>query len=154
MGQAMRTKTVRPDRPFRRHAILMFLGLGFVLVLGGLVACSGTRVYETTYRGTPVEAWPGDSVDWEPAIYWVGGGEGLALVTFGSSSCPKAPTSVEVTSPTELVVEIAQTGGFFCTADMSAQTYELRPPPGLDPASDITVDLGPGTVRTLTPPRG
>lgn len=75
----------------------------------------------------------------------------LAVVTFGSSSCPAAPVALDVTGPGMLDIALKRTGGDVCTADMSATTFEIDDPDGLDPATTYTVTFDGESESTLQP---
>jgi hypothetical protein len=94
-----------------------------------------------------------------PLVAWADGGERLAVVTQGSSSCPSGPTDVAVVGDQELRLEI---GSLFpgrdpCTADMATTTTEVDLPDGLSADEPVTVRLryAEGGERTvLLPPAG
>ncbi len=125
---------------------LVVLALGLVVI-----GASGCSIYVDSYAGYPAQTGPHDPLDEDANVYWSERGDRIAVVTHGSSSCPNEPRSIDLTSPTELVIEIKRSGGFLCTTDIATQTYEVPVPSGLDQTKRITVDLGPGTLRTLLP---
>lgn len=88
--------------------------------------------------------------DFSPRAVWLSG-ETLAIVTFGSSSCPSAPAALDVIEPGVLDVVLTRTGGDACTADMSATTFEIDDPDGLDPSLTYTVTFEGESGGTLEP---
>ena len=86
---------------------------------------------------------PGGVPSFEPSIAWVDDGRYLAVVTFGSSSCPSGPDGVEVTGDQE--VEIALRERFpdreVCTADMSGFVTVVELPDGVSPTEALTARL-------------
>lgn len=117
---------------------------GVALLLSG---CS--KAYIERSPGVPAEATDVDlnQVDPQPIIVWADDGKEWLLVTWGSTSCPSAPKSVTETGPNRFAIELAQEGGFACTADIGPTTFRLMVPPEVNPGSPVTVDIGPGVVE-------
>ena len=90
----------------------------------------------------PTTPAPGRQVPLEtfqPSVAWVDGGEHLAVVTFGSGSCPSGPHGIEVVA--DQVVEI-RLGPLFagrdvCTADMSGHVTVVELPAGITPTEPL-----------------
>jgi len=104
-------------------------------------------------RGLPsgVEEAPADTA---AGVGWNEAGDELLVVTFGSSSCPLVPQSVEQSNG-GLEITLAPAGGAVCTMDM-VPTYATVPPPS-GVASDAPVtavlgDLGQVTVPPAATP--
>ena len=73
-----------------------------------------------------------------PTVAWVDDGRYVAVVTWGSSSCPTGPDDVDVVD--EQVIEIGLaplTRGDVCTADMSPHVVVLDLPRGIDPTEPL-----------------
>lgn len=80
---------------------------------------------------------PGDT---SPAVGWVEPGESFFVTTYGSSSCPAAPTGIAVDGG-DLVVEMTMIGGEVCSADYGPTSYALDLPEPRDPAETVGVTL-------------
>lgn len=110
--------------------LLLASPLLIVLVLAG---CSGDRgVADRSYAGLPEAGGvpPKVDVDTEPIAVWVEEGETFAVTTWGSSSCPAEPTSIETTDAgvVEILFDIDSDGP--CTADLAPATSEFTVPDG------------------------
>lgn len=122
-----------------------------------LVSLEPTDIEPTGIQPSPETVAPEDlepsalpDPDFSPRAVWLSG-ETLAVVTFGSSSCPSAPAALDVTEPGTVDVVLASTGGDVCTADMSATTFEIDDPEGLDPSITYTVTFDGQSESTLEP---
>lgn len=145
----------------RRWArVLLVTALG---APGLLVACSADpveRVPPVTesgrddfarYRVEPV----GDS-----PLAWVDGGDHLAVIIRGSSSCPRGPGSLSVTGPQQLRIDVVDLHPEreVCSADDAPHVTVVEVPEGLDPARPVSAVLDWGTdwsadtAVTLAPP--
>ena len=88
----------------------------------------------------------------DTSALWVDGGERIAILTGGSSSCAPYPTAVSVVDGT-IEIQTARAGGDVCTADMAAITFEVETPAGVDAGSAVDVVLVSDDLRTeLTVP--
>lgn len=129
-----------------------------------LIACGCTPLVERSYPGGPprpeatVLPSDGNGVDLPAPDFghdarWVQDGSRLAVTLGGSSTCPVEPTAVTVEAHDRLVVEIAQSGGWFgvCTADLGFTTYEIRVPDGVSSRVPVTVRIG--DEDRVLPPR-
>ncbi len=105
--------------------------------------------FELTYTPAPEPApdsggqSPLESV-FEPSIAWVNDGQYLAVVTWGSSSCPSGPDSIEVPADQEVEVRL---GPLFpdrdtCTADMSGHVTVVELPQGITPTKPLVARFG------------
>ncbi len=90
---------------------------------------------------------------------WAGEGDRLVVVTHGSSSCPTAPTDVDVVGDQELQLEI----GLLhperdpCTADMAPRATEIDLPHGISADEPVTVHVhreGADVETVVLPPAG
>jgi hypothetical protein len=79
-----------------------------------------------------------------PRVGRITSGE-LVVVTAGSGSCPSVPTSVRVTGPSAVVIEVGTDGGSACTSDLRV-TNNLITVPGLDMTkpAQIVLQYAPG----------
>lgn len=67
----------------------------------------------------------------KPAMSWVGAKKtGVALITFGSSSCPDFPVRIKVVSSTSAVLTMKEYSGD-CTADFGPYISEFKLPGSL-----------------------
>lgn len=111
----------------------------------------------STYPPTPATVAPEDLAptglpdpDFSPRIAWLDE-RTLAVVTFGSSSCPSAPAALDMSGPDTVDLALKRTGGEMCTADMSATTFEIDDPDELDPSVRYTVTIDRGFESVLEP---
>lgn len=86
----------------------------------------------------------------EPTVAWVNDGEYLAVVTWGSSTCPTTPYVVDVAADQELDIEI---GLLYpdrdpCTADLSPHVTVLELPSGISPSAPLLARFD-GTEVTI-----
>ncbi|POH66554.1 hypothetical protein C3B61_08315 [Cryobacterium zongtaii] len=84
-----------------------------------------------------------------PTAGWLDGGDRFAIVLGGSSSCPSYPVSMVVDDSRTLSIEIGQSGGPACTADMKLRTHVLTTPAGLDPTGEITIRYSESETAVL-----
>jgi hypothetical protein len=85
-------------------------------------------------------AWP----SFEPSVAWVDDGQYLAVVTFGSGSCPSGPRSIEVVADQEIEIRL---GPLFpdrdvCSADMSGHVTVVELPQGVTPTKPLRARFG------------
>ena len=109
-----------------RQALMTAVGL---LAIVGLSGCASAGVAIDRYRGTP----PGLDIssDSDPVPTAILDDDGnLALVTYGSSSCPPTATSIEMTGEGAVNIELEPDSGGPCTADMAPTTHIIPLPDG------------------------
>jgi hypothetical protein len=78
--------------------------------------------------------------DTTPTLGWVEPGARFFVTTYGSSSCPHAPTALHEEGGA-LEIEMTATGGEACTTDLGPRSYALDLPPRLRTADAISVTL-------------
>jgi len=153
-GQAPRRRCgPAPGRRVGHVVARVVVGLGAVALVTGCT--SGPTVVGDRYDGAVPDALsldgPGDTT---PAVGWVETGRSFFVTTYGSSSCPSAPTAVDVDDDV-VVVEMQQIGGEVCTADYGPTSWSLDLPDGAAPADEVAVRLAfdDGSVvdRVLAP---
>jgi hypothetical protein len=80
----------------------------------------------------------------QPSVTWVRNGRYLAVVTWGSGSCPSGPGSIDVVA--EQTVEIRLAPLFPdrdpCTADMSGHVTVVELPRGVTPTRPLVARFG------------
>ncbi|RBY75143.1 hypothetical protein DQ239_17520 [Blastococcus sp. TF02-09] len=81
---------------------------------------------------------------YQPSIAWVNHGQYLGVITFGSSSCPSGPLSVEVVAEQQIAIRL---GELFpdqevCSADMSGHVTVVELPSGITPTKPLVARLG------------
>ncbi|MFZ2964082.1 MAG: hypothetical protein WA006_05295 [Rhodoglobus sp.] len=109
-----------------------------------LTGCSTSSVATSTTRGTP----PGidaseNLLNGLPLAVWLDEDRAaLAVVTFGSSSCPPVPTSISRLDDTTLSISFVRSPDTPCTADLAATTHEFETPEGIAADSPVTAELG------------
>ncbi|WP_147261946.1 hypothetical protein [Blastococcus sp. TF02A-26] len=79
----------------------------------------------------------------EPSVAWADGGRHLAVVTYGSSSCPSAPYGIDVVADQEIEVRLGSrfSDRDVCTADMSGFVTVVELPSGVSPTKPLTARL-------------
>jgi len=117
-----------------------------VALLLTLTACTSTPSVSTgEYQGS-LDDFGGETVG-ETSALWVDGGERIAILTGGSSSCAPYPTAVTVIDGT-IEIETGRSGGDVCTADMAAITFEVETPAGVAAGSETKIILLSEDFRT------
>ena len=99
-------------------------------------------------RGLPPTVTP-TGTSGQSIVGWSGPGR-MYVVTFGSGSCPKLPTSVSATGGNQLTITTAASSDGPCTMDFGPTTSVVDVPPGIDDtkAVQVTVD---GVASTIPP---
>jgi hypothetical protein len=136
-------------------------GVFAAVVLGGCGIPEAERHLETLPDVPTLPSEPGQTVEVlppPPPVSWDGDGR-LAVVTYGSSSCPTAPADVTVAGDQELVLHIAplHPDQDPCTADVAPRTTEVEVPDGVSSGEELTVRLRYPTGEEETvvlPPAG
>ena len=82
-------------------------------------------------------------------VGWSGPGR-MYVVTFGSGSCPKLPTSVSATGGNQLTITTAASSDGPCTMDFGPTTSVVDVPPGIDDVKPVEVTVD-GVVSTVPP---
>ena len=79
-----------------------------------------------------------------PTVAWVNDGRYLAVVTFGSGSCPSGPTSIEVMADQEIDVRLGPLvhDGDVCSADMRGHVTVVELPSGITPTKPLVAGFG------------
>jgi len=110
------------------------------LLAVSLTGCSVKSVATETTEGLPERYIAGDNLfNGEPLALWAEGG--LAVVTFGSSSCPPVPTSISAPEPERIVVEFTPSPNDPCTADLAPTTHRLDLPGDVQAVAGVTAEL-------------
>ncbi|RCK70423.1 hypothetical protein DT076_07205 [Desertihabitans brevis] len=127
------------------HLLRRLSRLLLLLTIPVLAVCACTPAAPTVIGDpyTPPRHDPPVSVDGTPEVGWVEVGHRFYVTTWGSSSCPMAPTAL-VTEGRSLHVAMTGTGGPDCTADLTGTSYALDVPPGLRGTESLTVVLEMG----------
>jgi hypothetical protein len=134
--------------------------VGTLAVIGSVSACShqtelSSALIDHSRGGPPpsVTASPRAANDTSPSVAWAQPDE-IYVTTFGSSSCPRLPTSVKASRPHRVTVKTAQRylhkSDTSCTADLGPTTSTIRLPGGIDATSTLIVTVD-GTPVTLQP---
>lgn len=149
-------------RPTRCHPARLCLAMGAVMGACAVAACSGSgssisKAVVTYTRGTPPGVSLGVSVsgagdDSEPFVTWAGPGR-IFVVTYGSGSCPRLPTSVRSDGPHRVIVKTKAhlfDGDNACTADLGPTTITVNIPDDIVENAAFTVKVD-GSTTTLNP---
>lgn len=88
----------------------------------------------------------GPAATWAPgpAISWVNGGQYLAVITYGSGSCPVGPQRIDVVADQEIEVRLGalSPGREPCTADLSPFVTVVELPQGVTPTKPLAARFG------------
>ena len=76
----------------------------------------------------------------------------ICVTTYGSSSCPRLPTSVKAHGPHEVRIKTAEPDGN-CTSDLGPTTSTVKLPAEIDDTAALTVSID-GTSTHLGPRAG
>ena len=87
---------------------------------------------------------PPDHEAFEPSVAWVDDGRYLAVITYGSGSCPSGPHGIDVVADQEIEIRL---GPLFpdrdvCSADMSGHVTVVELPPGISPTEPLSARIG------------
>ena len=79
-----------------------------------------------------------------PAISWVNDGHYLAVITYGSGSCPEGPQSIDVVADQEIEVRLGALfpGRDICTADLGPYVTVVDLPQAITPTKPLTARFG------------
>ena len=122
-----------------------------VLTLAGCTSVPNAPSVSTGEYNGPVEDFEVEETEGISAL-WVDGGERIAILTHGSSSCAPYPTAVTVVGES-VEITTALNGGDVCSADMAANTFEVETPAGVDAGSELELVLvGKDSRSELTVP--
>lgn len=91
-----------------------------------------------------------------PWAAWAGS-RTIYVMTWGSGSCPKIPTSVEMPEANTVVINTVEhdfySGDDACTADLAVTTSVVRLPSSVDPTNTLVAQID-GTTTRLAPRSG
>ncbi|GGH50999.1 hypothetical protein [Microbacterium album] len=108
---------------------VLLIGASTTMALSGCAGPPG--VADRTYRGLPTSPAlpePADPLPEEPMASWLEDSNRIALVTWGSSACPRVVTAIEARDASTVQLTLEPSGREVCTADMSPTTHELTLP--------------------------
>lgn len=139
---------------------LALAGLAVVAAVS-LSGCSGTpSAAITNYSGWPSVSISGDSAasaleTGKSHAIWLDNGEKLAVITYGSSTCPLVGTSIDVLKDADNgnVVKInlaAVPSDKVCTADLVPHTTEFWTPQSVTTSQALTVQVNGANVAVPT----
>jgi hypothetical protein len=139
--------------------------VGLLVLAGALTACgtsaapgnapssapagSATGSTPSHTKGVPPTVTPTGTAG-QSLVGWTGPGR-MYLVTYGSGSCPKLPTSVSATGGNQLTITTASTSDGPCTMDFGPTTSVVDVPPGIDETKPMQVTVD--GVASTVPPR-
>lgn len=135
---------------------LALVGLAVVAAVS-LSGCSGTPSGAVTnYSGWPAVSMPGEGgsgelADGSPHAVWLDNGEKLAVITYGSSTCPLVGSSIDVVQDANNgnVVKVnlaAIPSDKACTLDLVPHTTEFWTPQRVTTTQKLTVQVNGSTV--------
>lgn len=107
---------------------MLTVSLLTVLLLAGCSNAQGAA--DRSYAGLPESGGvpPEAEISTEPVAVWIEEGESFAVTTWGSSSCPAEPTSIETTDAGVVEIEFDTDSDGPCTADLAPTTSEFTVP--------------------------
>ena len=147
-GCVIRTRLWRNTvRYVSRVAVLWTSAVAVVL---GLSACSGDSKVATAVV-THVFGLPSGITKLSASATWAQDHQ-IYVTTYGSSSCPRLPTSVKAHGPHEVRIKIAEPDGN-CTSDLGPTTSTVKLPAEIDDTAALTVSID-GTSTHLGPRAG
>ena len=131
----------RTARSGRRTAALVGVLLAATVAVT-VSGCTGPpSVIGEEYDGAgPGTLGPEGTGNTDPTVGWVETGRSFFVMTYGSSSCPDAPTGLSVDGDT-LSVTMTSQGGDVCTADFGPASYSVDLPAELRTQDSIAVRL-------------
>ena len=142
----------------------MRLRLAVGILCGGLlVACTGgpgdSHVSSAVihhFKGlpsgesVPVDQRDGSSEDLKPWAAWASA-DTIYVMTWGSGSCPRVPTSVKVEASNHVVISTVEhdfySGDTACSGDLAVTTSEVRLPSDVNGRSGLLVEIDGTTTR-------
>jgi hypothetical protein len=110
-------------------------------------SAAGASVSHT--KGLPPTVTPSVTTG-QSLLGWTGRGR-MYLVTYGSGSCPKLPTSVSASGSNQLTITTASTSDGPCTMDFGPTTSVVDVPQGIDDTKPVQVTVD--GVASTVPPR-
>ncbi len=104
-----------------------------------VTACA-PRVIGEPWDGAGPGALATDPADTGPAVAWIDRGTRFSVTTYGSSSCPLAPTDLQADEGA-LRLTMTRTGGSACTADFGPTSWALDVPDDLRGRGSLAVTV-------------
>ena len=122
---------------------LLVAGTALALLTGPVTGCAApASVAYDTYAGSPPGYdGTGGTLNGRPGAVWLAGKQEFAIVTFGSSSCPPIPTSLQTEPPSAVTVTFVAAPTEACTEDVAATTHEFRTPEGIEEDAAVTLHV-------------
>jgi hypothetical protein len=128
-------------RSWSRRGVLVVVVLVVAAAVVVTLLLGRDRVIGEEYHGAVPEATsPVGMIDTRPTVGWVDPGDRFFVMTYGSSTCPAAPTGIEQHGAA-VEVEMRIQGGPACTADSGPSAYALDLPAPRDAAEPVAVLL-------------
>lgn len=123
--------TLRGISPRRRYIASAVVAGAAVFILAGCSAASS--IATETVRGVPagVTLTDDEQLGEQPVAVWADNRETLTVVTWGSSSCPPVPTSLDVESAALMNLRFAPPVAEVCTADFAPTSHVFTTPDGI-----------------------
>jgi hypothetical protein len=126
--------------------------LSVVAALAGCMSAPGRPVED--YAGEPkgVEA-PASSAGGSSWAVWMEDGARIAIVLYGSSTCPPKVDHIRSSSATKIAATLAPAPGGICTHDYMPHTTVFATPDGTSKTAEVSVEL-PDQTLTLPARQG
>lgn len=136
---------------YRFLALTRFLAVTVVAVLV-TAGCteSWTRPLEN-YSGEPkgISA-PAESAGGSSWAAWLVDGQRLAVILYGSSTCPQTIAGLSITGEQELTATLDPALGGVCARDLVPHTTVFETPEGINPKLEVTM-IFPDSVIMVYP---
>ncbi len=136
----------------RRRLSSLLVGATLLLLVSACGTESVPPWLVRHYLGVP----PGVSDTFRDDVVWTSAGR-MAVVTYGSSGCPKLPVRLDVLASDRLNLTVEALSSGPCTADLAATTSVIEVPKTLDVILGVTVtvlDGRYGATVSLPPETG
>ena len=126
-----------------RTAARLLPAIAAVAAAAALAGCTGSpnRPVED-YAGEPKGVQPpASSAGGASWAVWLADGDQLAIVLYGSSTCPPKVQNVTASSATEITATLAPAPGGICTRDFVPHTTVFGTPDRITKTGEVTVVL-------------
>ena len=109
----------------RRITLLLAVAVAATVALAG---CGPAGIAKDRYAGTPPGVNASTDSDPIPTVVWWDDEASLAVITYGSSSCPPTVTSIEVAADGTVDIELDPATEGPCTLDIAPTTHVIALP--------------------------
>ncbi|ANF31626.1 hypothetical protein A0130_08025 [Leifsonia xyli] len=138
-----------------RTAARLLPAIAAVVAAASLAGCTGSPNRPVDdYSGEPKGVQPpASSAGGASWAVWLEDGDQLAIVLYGSSTCPPKVQNVTATSSTQITATLAPAPGGICTRDFVPHTTVFGTPDRITKTGEVKV-VFPDTTLTLPARQG